>query len=212
MALNIDHSEEEQVEALKRWWKNYGGSLIVGVVLGGTLIAGNKWWQQNKVTQAESASTAYAGFVKAYETNKHDEALKLGESLVNEYSGSSYSDLAQLVMARMAFDKGDTGKATTYLLTVIDNTYDSGLKNAARLRLARIMESSGQKDKALTMITDIRDTAGFEADYAELRGDLLLAKGNKPEAKKAYEEAVKNASSSEYARLLRMKLANMGAS
>jgi len=212
MALNIDHSEEEQVEALKRWWKNYGGSLIVGVVLGGTLIAGNKWWQQHRLTQAESASTVYAGFIKAYETNKLDEAIKLGESLVNEYSGSSYSDLAQLVMARMAFDKGETGKATTYLLSVVDKTYDAGLKNAARLRLARIMESSGQKDKALAMITDITDIVGFEADYAELRGDLLLAKGNKPEAKKAYEEAAKKASSAEYARLLKMKLANMGAS
>ena len=211
MALNIDHSEEEQVEALKRWWKNYGGSLIVGVVLGGTLIAGNKWWQQHKLTQAESASTAYAEFLKAYDANRKDDVFKLGESLINEYSGSSYSDLARLILARMAFDKGETGKATTYLLAVLDNTYDAGLKNTARLRLARIMESSGQKDKALAMITDISDIAGFEADYAELRGDLLLAKGNKSEAKKAYEEAAKKAGSSEYARLLKMKLANMGA-
>ncbi|MBE9516523.1 MAG: tetratricopeptide repeat protein [Proteobacteria bacterium] len=211
MALNVDHSEEEQVEALKRWWKEYGGSLIIGIVLGGSLIAGNKWWQQHKVSQAESGSTAYAAFLKSVEANRYDEVIKLGESLVGEHSGSSYSDLTRLILARVAFDKGDTDKAKTHLQSVLDNTHDSGVKNTARLRLARLLESAGENDKALAMITDVTGIAGFEADYAELRGDLLLAKGSRQDAKKAYEEAAKKAGNSEYSQLLKMKLANLGA-
>lgn len=210
MALNIDHSEEEQVEALKRWWKNYGPSLIVGVMLGGALIAGNKWWQSHKMEQAEAGSTAYATFLKAYEAKNNSEARKLGESLLKDHASSSYSDLARLILARMAFDKGQADEARKHLQEVMENTYDSGLKNTARLRLARLLESEGRLDQALATITDISDTGGFEADYAELKGDIMLAKGNTDEARKSYTDAVAKAGNAEYSRILKMKLANVG--
>lgn len=210
MAFNIDHSEEEQVEALKRWWKNYGPSLVVGIALGGALIAGNKWWQSHKLEQAETGSAAYATFLKAYEGNRIEDTMKLGESLIKEHSTSSYSDLARLILAKIAYEKGKPDETKNHLEAVLDNTYDAGLKNTARLRLARVLESEGKLDQALSVITDVSDTGGFEADYAELKGDLLLAKGNKADARKAYSDAVANAGNTDYARILKLKLANLG--
>ncbi|MDH5633824.1 MAG: tetratricopeptide repeat protein [Gammaproteobacteria bacterium] len=212
MSLNIDHTEEEQVEALKRWWKNYGPSIVVGVVLGGSLIAGNKWWQSHKLEQAESGSAVYAQVLRAYESRDINRARDLAADLVSKHSGSAYSDLANLLLARIAFDAGEKDKAAGHLEAAMNSTYDNGVKNAARLRLARVLEAGGDTDKALAVIADATGISGFEADYAELRGDLMLSRGDRGAARAAYTEAVKHASSNpEYMRIVKMKLANLGA-
>ena len=42
--MDIHRTEEEQVEAIKTWWKANGTSVIVGVVLGVAVIFGVRYW------------------------------------------------------------------------------------------------------------------------------------------------------------------------
>ena len=43
--MEVYETEEQQVEAVKKWWKENGVSLIVGVVMGLSAIAGWKYYQ-----------------------------------------------------------------------------------------------------------------------------------------------------------------------
>ena len=48
-----DHlTDEEQVEALKKWWRENGKSVVGGVVLGLALVGGWRGWQYYEQTRA----------------------------------------------------------------------------------------------------------------------------------------------------------------
>ena len=51
---------------------------------------------------------------------------------------------------------------------------------------------------------------GFEPEYYEVRGDLLLASDDGSSARDAYREAVRHAGGFGYLRLLTMKLDDLG--
>lgn len=208
--MAIDRTEEEQIEALKAWWKEYGGAIVVGVVLGVGFLGGYKYWQRLSETRAAEASAIYEKMRGALKTNKIEEARGLGTRLDQDYAATPYRDLALLALARLDVDKGDPKAAMTRLQGVIDDHQDPGAAHLARLRLARLQMDAGQVDAALKLIDGAAGN-GFAADYLELRGDLLLLKGDREGARKAYLEASsKLAPNSGYRDALRMKLADMG--
>jgi predicted negative regulator of RcsB-dependent stress response len=78
------------------------------------------------------------------------------------------------------------------------------------LRLARILLDSGDKEAALALLT-VKDRAGFEAEYEELKGDVHVSQGQREAARAAYREALKYLpSESPYAPILKMKLDDLG--
>ncbi|MDX1713508.1 MAG: tetratricopeptide repeat protein, partial [Halomonas venusta] len=56
-------SEEEQLEVIKRWWKENGTSLIAGAVLAAAGVFGWNAWQNYQEGQAEAASVRYQQLV-----------------------------------------------------------------------------------------------------------------------------------------------------
>ena len=52
-------TEEEQVEALKSWWKENGKSLIMGVVIAVAAVFGWRGWNQYQDDFAANASAMY---------------------------------------------------------------------------------------------------------------------------------------------------------
>ncbi|MCW8956189.1 MAG: tetratricopeptide repeat protein, partial [Gammaproteobacteria bacterium] len=49
-------TEEQQVEALKRWWKENGKLIITGLTLGLALVVGVRFYNQYVNERAEAAS------------------------------------------------------------------------------------------------------------------------------------------------------------
>jgi predicted negative regulator of RcsB-dependent stress response len=187
-------TEEEQVEALRRWWNENGRSTIAAVILALGVGFGWQGWKQYDQGQQEQASALYQGMLQAMGTADSSaaqkaQAIELAEQLKLDYSGSSYAQFAALLMARIAVVGNDLPEAEAQLRWVLGKA-DKGSDIAfiAQLRLARVLAASGDVDQALTIL----DQAGegpYKASYALARGDILLGLGREDEARQAYSAA-----------------------
>lgn len=191
-------TEEEQVEALRRWWKDNGKSTVALIVL--ALAVGFGWqsWQRSSSGQQEQASDLYQALLRASETpaaSSGTQGVELAEQLKNEFSGSSYAQFAALQLAAMAVQEGNLAEAEAQLRWVLGNAASgSDAAQVAQLRLARVVAAAGNTDQALDIITKAAP-GDYAASYALAQGDILLAVGRQDEARDAYTRAMTAAGS-----------------
>lgn len=204
------YTEQEELEKLKAWWKNYGGALIVGIVLGLVLLFGNKYWTQYQEGRRQAASNLYAELLQQVRSGSAEPARATAGRLVEEYKSTPYAGMAALMLARLYFEAGDTAAARGQLTWAIDNAEDPTVQHTARLRLGRLLLDGREFDAALAL-TQVKEQAGFESEYLELRGDVYAAQGNREQARAAYREALaKIGADTAYRRTLSMKLDEVG--
>ncbi|MGL5046731.1 MAG: tetratricopeptide repeat protein [Shewanella sp.] len=187
--MEIYSTEEQQVDAIKQFWKDYGNSILIGAVVGlGGLYAWN-YYSDVKVAQAEEASKAFQKLT----TTSIDEAAMLAGAA--EFSKShdqkGYQALLELIVAKTAVEAKDYPKAIDALNKVIAAKPGAGLDVIATLRLARVQAEQGQIDAALASLDKITDKAFF-AQRDELKGDFLVRQGEVDKAKTAYQAAMDN--------------------
>lgn len=204
------YAEQEDLDKLKAWWKNYGNAVIIGVLLGAAILGGYRYWSQYTEQRLEAASMLYEQMLQDFRAKRPDNARKSGESLVNDYSSTPYAGMAGLMLARLDFEAGDAAAARKDLQWVVEHAKNAAVMHAARLRLARLHLNSGDKDAALALL-GVKDQAGFEAEYEELKGDVYAAQGQREQARAAYREAIKHLpAGSSYLPVLNMKLDDLG--
>lgn len=204
------YEEQEDLDKLKAWWKNYGTSVIVGILLGAAALVGFRYWTQHTEQRLHTAADIYEQMFQNLSAKKMDEAVNAGETLIKEYASTPYAGMAGLLLARLDFDAGDAIKARQRLQWVLEHADDPAATHAARLRLARLQLDGGEKEAALALL-NVKDRAGFEAEYEELKGDIHAAQGQREAARLAYREALKHLpQNSPYAPILNMKLDDLG--
>ncbi|MDF3011152.1 MAG: hypothetical protein K0S03_1948 [Burkholderiales bacterium] len=87
------------------------------------------------------------------------------------------------------FDRSDLQNAKAQLQWVLESSPHEDFRDLARLRLAAVLLDEKQHDEALKLL-DAPRGAAYEAHYAALRGDLLVAKKQVAEARAAYQVAL----------------------
>lgn len=213
----LDLQEQEQVEALKAWWKE-NGSKVLGVLLAGVVAMGGwRGWQYYQAKQSGEAAILYAEFTRQLESNDVRRVNDAAAAVMDRYASSGYAPRAALLAAQANQQARDAARARTQLQWVIDHAAEDGLKNVARLRLAALLLDEKAYDEALRQL-DAAHAAAFDSRFAELRGDVLAAQGKKAEARQAYKDAAaklagaaKNGGgASPYGELLRQKLDQLG--
>ncbi|NIB43958.1 tetratricopeptide repeat protein [Pseudomaricurvus alkylphenolicus] len=208
-------TEEEQLEALKRWWAENGKSTVFGVILAVGGYLGWEGWQDHQRTQAETASASYQNLVEALAIDPASELTEeqtatvnhLAEALKSDHANSLYASQAALFLARLAVERDDLEGAAAELQWVLDQKPDAALDKLTRSRLARVKMDLKQYDQALALVAD-KDSGVFKAIFAEIRGDALLAKGDSGQARAAYQLALDNLTEESQGRsqLLQMKI------
>ncbi len=188
-------TEEEQVEALKKWWDENGKSLIVTVVV---VLAGYFGWnsyQENQRSQGEAASSIYQQLVNkatkplAEQTEADKTELEtVAAQLKAEYPASLYAKFAGLYMAKFAIEANNFDAAATELQLLVDAGEQSPVTYLAQVRLARVFIQQEKLDEALALVTTTPDVS-FAAQYEETKGDVLFAKGELAAALSAYQAA-----------------------
>jgi predicted negative regulator of RcsB-dependent stress response len=182
-------SEEEQVEALKKWWRENGRSAVVGVVIGLGAVFGWQAWSQHQQQLAEQASHRFAQMQFAMEAGNYEAVEKQAELLATEHTDSSYTLFAALYKAKIKQQRGDSEGAQEELEWALANTDEPGLKQIVRLRLVRVLLEINDTDKAATVLAGA-DSDSFAGEFAALRGDLANMQGDTETARKAYQEAL----------------------
>jgi predicted negative regulator of RcsB-dependent stress response len=203
-----DYSDQEQAEKLAAWWKQYGTSVIAGVAVGLALLFGYRYWTQYQENRRVEASALYEQLLAARKM-KSEEAGAAARKLMDNYAATPYAGLAALQLARTQYEAGDRAAARATLEWALANSRDA-TAHAARLRLARLRLEAGELD-AVEALLDVKRLDGFEAEYHELRGDVLRARNRPAEAREAYREAIRRTPpDSGYLRILTMKLDDLG--
>ncbi|MDH3947838.1 MAG: tetratricopeptide repeat protein [Gammaproteobacteria bacterium] len=189
--MDTYQTEDEQVQAIKDWWKENGRSVIAGLIIGIGAIVGYRYWTNYQTTQSEQASLIYAQVIASATSADNARAFEQGKSLISDYSGTPYAALSALTLSKLALDKTDYATAAAQLRWVIDNSSDDGLKHVARLRLARVLAAQDKPDLAISLLNEA-DTSGFTTLYQETRGDILLQQGKVAEAAVEYSKAMED--------------------
>lgn len=205
--MSVYQTEDEQVEALKKWWKENGKSVIGGIVLGAAIIGGWQGWQGWQRSAGEAGSMMYDTLRQAVRSGQIDEAIEQGKRLIGEYGSSAYASFAGLDLARLAYQKGEKSAARGHLEWVADSAPDPTLREVARLRLARLLMDMGETD-ALAALLDQAPLQAFAGEFDVLRGDLARVQGDRAAARQAYLDAL--AAGVDDAAFVRMKLVDVG--
>lgn len=180
---------EQELDALKSWWKENGGTLVVGIAIGLGGVFGWTWWQDHLRTQAEEASQIYQQLTGDAAVGKHDAVRSRAAAIIESYPKTGYAALAALIAAKSAFEENDFDQARRRLEWVIDNSDSASFKDMARLRLARILIEEGKPDEAMAVVESVEQEA-FGASANEIRGDILITRGNAQGAREAYLQAL----------------------
>ena len=187
-------SEEEQLEVVKRWWKENGTSLIAGAVLAAAGVFGWNAWQNYQEGKSEAASARYQQLINmtagtTLEEDQLSAAQALIDELTDDYGNTLYAELAQLLEARLAVQQGDLSAAKQALQDVASNSSRRYVQSLAWLRLARIELAEGNPEAALELLDQpITDT--LAAQQANVRGDAHLALGQPEQAREAWQAAL----------------------
>lgn len=218
MALSTE--EEESLESLKRWWRESGRSIAIGIAAVALVYFGWQAWQGSQTRSAAAASAVYDQLSQLMVTQpgesvpeaSREPARALVTTLQNEHADSVYALYGALYGARLAVEVNDLATAEQELQWLLDNTRsglfgstDETLVQLARLRLGRVVLASGEPDRALTVISGVEASA-LSAEFDELRGDIYLAQGQREQALAAYESALAAAAGNP---ILQMKLTEL---
>lgn len=205
-----DYNELEQEERVKRWIKEYGTAIVLGVVLAIGGIFGFRQWLSYQSSQSQVASEHYTLVQEAIQADRLEDALSEYETLKSDYPRQGYTALAALLVGGALVDAGRDEDAMDAFRLVLDQGDAESLEPVARLRLARLLMAAERHDDALALLPEPPPT-GFEAAWAEVRGDVHLARDEIDAARTAYQDALDqmpaNAGNS---RLLQMKLDSLG--
>ena len=188
-------TEEEQVEALRRWWDENGRSTIVAIILALGLGFGYQGWKGYKVDNAEAASDLYQRMLQAFSApalspEQQEIALQLAVQLKADYSSSTYAQFASLQLARVAVAQNNLAEAQAELRWVLGKAdKGSDVARIAQLRLARVLAASGEPDQALSILEQGGE-GPYKASYTVARGDILLSVDRAEEAAEAYAMAL----------------------
>lgn len=205
-------SDDEQVEALRHWWKENGRSVIAGVVIAAVALIGWQQWNSYKINRAEAASTEYLAFIEQIQAEQPPEgAVERGQALLDKYGSTPYGPLTAFWLARYHVQKEQLEQAAQNLRWALDNADTDALRHVARLRLGRVLMAQQKYDEALALTPS--GSEAFGAEYQELRGDVLSAQGKAEQAAGAYRQALAAQDlAPQHRQLIEVKLNDLGVS
>jgi predicted negative regulator of RcsB-dependent stress response len=212
MANHLDLEEQEQLDQLKHFWKQYGDRiswLLIAVLSTVAAWNGYQYWQRTQAAQAAAMYDEVERVVRAGDVTKAERALS---DMKDRFTSTVYAQQAGLLVGKMAFDAGNRDVAKSSLTWVSEKAADKGLASIARLRLASLLADDKAFDAALAVLgSGLAEE--FVALGADRKGDIFAMQGKTAEAQAEYLKAYKGLDAqSEYRRLVEVKLGALGAS
>lgn len=210
MANHLDLEEQEQLDQLKHFWKQYGNPITWALIAVLTAFASwnfYQYWQRSQAVQAAAMYDEVERVVASGDSAKIDRAFA---DITDRFASTTYAPQAGLLVAKQHFAAGNLDAASTALRWVMDHSKDPGYQTIAKLRLAGVLMDRQSYDDALKVLSS-PSAPEFEALVLDRQGDIYLLQGKNPEAIVAFKGAYdKFAERTEYRRLVEVKLNALG--
>lgn len=207
MALDLE--EQDQLDALKTWWKTNGSKVLIVASLLVITFGGYQGWKQYQAKQSEAASTM---FMQLGDTSPTDvKAIQaLSGEIIEKYPSTPYAARAALLSAKVHYNAKDVDNAKIKSEWAYKNAKEDAVKTLAQLQLAAILFEQKDYEAALKLVNEKHESS-FNGLFADLKGDVLVAQGKPADAKVAYQEALNSFEfGSRYARYTQHKLEALG--
>lgn len=210
MANHLDLEEQEQLDQLKHFWKQYGNAITWILILVLSFFAAWNFfhqWQRNQATQAAAMYEEVERIVSLGEDSKIERVFG---DIKQNFSSTTYAQQAGLLVAQYFYSKGQLDIVKVTLAWVAENSPDLGYQAIAKLRLAAVLADSKNFDSALTYLNETYPH-GFSPLVSDRKADIYLLQGKKSDAITEYLNAFKSFDEhSEYKRLVQVKLNSLG--
>jgi len=202
-------TEQEQIQQLKNWVKQYGPTIVIGIALALGITSIWNYWQSYREKVLVHASGVYDEMLSLRAEGNTNASLVQAQKLMTHYANTPYAQMGAFIIARDAVLKKDYSEAITQLNWVINNSKDKSMREIARLRIARIYIEEKKPEKALQIVKKA-DDKNFMGMIDEVKGDAYLAMNDKDSARNSYQLALKELPNAEVTRpILQMKYDNL---
>jgi predicted negative regulator of RcsB-dependent stress response len=204
--VDIYQTEEQQVDAIKGYWKENGTYIIAGLVIGFAGFIGFNMYKDNKLAEELALADAYQAVL---ETNAVDSKtfIAAGDKFISENGQTTYSAFTALALAKESAENKNWQDTVKYLNSAIDNAPSPSIKAIATVRLARVQIQLNEIDAALTTLSATLP-ASFTAAVEEVKGDAYIQQEKSELARSAYQAAI-DAGGLSASPVLQMKLDNL---
>ncbi|WP_137297332.1 tetratricopeptide repeat protein [Psychromonas sp. SP041] len=182
-------TEEQQVDAIKKWWSDNGTMLVVGAVIGLAGLWGWRYYGETVSTSQEQASTEFAQVLVKYDAKGEEHSTTEMQTFIADNKGNSYATLAAMLLAKEAVQAGDFALAKTQLTDLLASNEYAPLNPVIELRLARVNAELGDYDAALSTLNNITEE-GFLIKANQSKGAVYLKQGNIESARASFQAAV----------------------
>ncbi len=207
--MELEKTDQEQVEELQKWWRENRLALVGGLVLGIGALVGWEQWQDSRGESAMAASQSYTAVERAAQGEDAEAAQAAMRELEQAHPGSVYLVHGYSALAAQAAQAEDWPAAVEALQQALDSGPDGELRGLLRLRLARAQWAAEQPDAARATL-QASLPAAFEAQARELAGDIAWAQGDREAARSDWEAAAEAAADGPRAAQIRRKLDRFG--
>jgi predicted negative regulator of RcsB-dependent stress response len=202
-------TDDEKVEAIKKWWKENGVSVLAGLAIGLVAVFGWRFWVDYRESVSQRASAAFEQLMATAEGEDSAAALAQAQAIRDGFGSTAYATLADLMEARVKLKAGDPVGAIAALERVVTKAPDPALADLAALRLARVLLDQGDVDRAGAIAAKYANAGAYSGDFAAIQGDIASSQGRYDEARQAYQRAI--ASGASLSQLIQLKLDNLPA-
>lgn len=196
-------TDEEQLDRLKAWWEQNGLMLLGGVVVAVAGVVGWNWYRDYRSDTVAQSSDLYEDYLAAEGVERET----VEATLAGEYPDSAYHVLVLLRTAERSMDGADAEAAEAELSEALEAADSDKLADLVRLRLARVQLELDRGDAALATLSEVR-SIGLRSQVQELKGDIHMMRGERPEAHEAYVAALAEMGQGAQRSLLEMKVAD----
>lgn len=202
-------TEEQQVEAIKKWWIDNYKMVVFLTIIGLGSIVGVQQWKQAQTVKAQTASIEFDHILQVVKDNKNESVEQQVETMLSDYPDYPYASLSAMLEAKQLIEAGKLAEAEEKFQWVISNGKAQNLQHISRIRLATLMSAQGKNEQALKILNV--EQGSFKASYLEVKGDVLVALKRTDEARSAYDQALQAyAAIGANAQILRVKRNDLG--
>lgn len=201
--MEVYTTENEQIDAIKRFFVNKGKALLIGLVIGVGVIIGWNYWQSHQANSLQESAQSFEQISSQLQTGSN-QALAAAEQFANE-TNNIYGVLTNIELAKIAVEKSDIASAEKALLKALTIAKVDDLKDLLNVRLARIQLALNKTDQALISLTQVQDK-GWSTIVEDIRGDILLKKGDIAGARAAYSKGIESSGAEMMKTILKIKI------
>lgn len=210
MANQLDLEEQEQLDQLKGFWKQYGNPITWALIAVMGAFAGWNLYQRWQTSQATDASALYDELDRVAKSGDMAKVERVFTDIKEKFPSTTYAQQSALLAAKVYFEAGKAAESKAALTWVAEKSSDEGYQAIARLRLAAVLVNDKTYDEALKQLVG-KFPPEFSPLVADRKGDVFMLQGKKAEARAEYEKAYKEFDErTEYRRLVEVKLNGLG--